>query len=569
MKPIAPGHPQAPAPAPEPQPSDDKAITQRFIDQLPGSVYLKDSQLRLLMVNQYLGRMLGVDPQTLIGKTNDEIFPPDFAATITELDQRMLAQGGSRTVEETFNGRHFETSMFVMDDAAGERLLGGISMDVTERFHAGEITRGLLHLNELGATLPEKDFLTAGLALAQKITHSTEGFLHFVSDDPPTLERVAGTPDTLINPASIWADCVRLKQTVVRNAGASEPQQRMISVPVMDGGTVRMLLGVGNKDTDYDAADVDTLHLIGNDLWRIASRARAEIALKQRVEELVAVNEQLTQAQLQLLQSEKMASIGQLAAGVAHEINNPIGFVKSNFSAMAQYVDDLLDIAAAYAEAEATLGEPFTHAFSVVRQRKQAADHDFLITDLTQLIHESRDGVDRISKIVQDLKDFSHSGDNDWQWSDLHIGLESTLGVAWNQLKYKAEVTRDFGALPEVYCLASQINQVVLNLLVNAAQAIPERGHIAIRTGTDGSHVWIEVQDDGCGMDEPQLARIFDPFYTTKPVGQGTGLGLSIAWGIVERHHGKIIVSSQAQLGTTFKIFLPIDPRSLHPALAA
>lgn len=590
MKPLPPDHalPQAP----QARPNADKALTQRFIDQLPGTVYLKDSQLRLLMVNQNLGRMLGVDPQTLIGKTSNEIFPPEFAATINALDQRMLAQGGSQTVEETFSGRHFETSMFVMTDAEGERLLGGISMDVTERFHAGEITRSLLRLNELGTTLPEKALLTAGLELAEKITHSTMGFLHFVNDDQETLELVTWTSGALkgctaaydahypISQAGIWADCFRLKKPVMFNDYASHQAKcglpeghtvlkRMISVPVMEGDKVRMMLGVGNKEADYDDADIDTLRLIGNDLWRIASRARAEAALKQRVEELVAVNEKLTQTQLQLLQSEKMASIGQLAAGVAHEINNPIGFVKSNFNSMATYVDDLLAIAAAYAEVEAKLGAPFADAFSVVQQRKQAADHAFLITDLQQLIHESRDGVDRISKIVQDLKDFSHAGDNDWQWSNLQTGLESTLGVAWNQLKYKAEVIREFGALPEVYCLASQINQVVLNLLVNAAQAITERGHITIRTGTDGTHAWIEVQDDGCGMDEQTVARIFDPFYTTKPVGQGTGLGLSIAWGIVERHHGKIVVNSQPQRGTTFKVILPIDPRNLQPNVSA
>lgn len=563
-----------------------QALTQRFIDQLPGSVYLKDSQLRLLMVNQGLGVMLGVDPQTLIGKTNYDIFPSDFAATITELDQQLLEQGGSQTVEEEFNGRHFETNMFVMDDESGERLLGGLSQDVTERFHAGELTRALLRINELGATqLPEKDFLTVGLELAEKLTGSAIGFLHFINDDQETLELVTWTFGALkgctaahdahypISQAGIWADCFRQRRPVVFNDYANFPNKiglpvghtvltRLISVPVIEGDNFRMMLGVGNKPTDYVSADVDALQLIGNDLWRIIRRARAEIALQQRVEELVTVNQKLTQIQLQLLQSEKMASIGQLAAGVAHEINNPIGFVKSNFGAMTQYVDDLLGIAAAYAQVEQQLGEPFAHAFKQVQQCKQAADHNFLMTDLPQLIRESREGVDRVSKIVQDLKDFSRAGDSDWQWSDLHKGLESTIGVAWNQLKYKADVIREYGTLPDVYCLVSQINQVVLNLLVNAAQAIPVHGHITIRTGTEGPQVWIEVHDDGCGIDAQHLARIFEPFYTSKPVGQGTGLGLSIAWSIVERHHGKILVDSDLHRGTTFKVILPIDFRS-------
>ena len=585
-----PDHPRPPALTPLSGQATD--LTQRFIDQLPGTVYLKDSQLRLLMANQNLGRMLGVDPQTLIGKTNHEIFPPEFAAVITALDQSMLAQGGTRTVEECFNGRHFETSMFVMTDASGGQLLGGLSMDVTERFHAAELTSALLRINELGDQLPEKDFLTTGLELAEQLTQSHMGFLHFVNDDQETLALVTWSSGALrgctaaydahypISQAGIWADCFRQKKAVVFNDYANYPAKaglptghtelaRLISVPVMEGNQVRMMLGVGNKATDYDEADVDTLRLIGNDLWRIVSRARAQVALKQRVDELEAVNQKLAQAQLQLLQSEKMASIGQLAAGVAHEINNPIGFVKSNFNTLAHYVDDLLGIARAYAEVESQLGAPFAPAFKVVQQHKQAADHDFLVTDLPQLIGESRDGVDRISKIVQDLKDFSHPGGNDWRWTDLQTGLESTLGVAWNQLKHKAEVTRDFAALPEVYCLGSQINQVVLNLLINAAQAITTHGHIALRTGTDGTDVWLEVQDDGCGMDAAHMARIFEPFYTTKPVGQGTGLGLSIAWGIVERHHGHIQVQSQVQQGSTIRVTLPIDPRQLNPETAA
>ena len=340
------------------------------------------------------------------------------------------------------------------------------------------------------------------------------------------------------------------------------PLLRLISVPVLEGSRVRMMLGVGNKALDYSENDVDTLRLIGNDLWRIVRRARAEAALQQRVEELVAVNKKLSQAQLQLLQAEKMASIGQLAAGVAHEINNPMGYVKSNFSLLARYVDGLLATVQAYAEVEQQLGEPLAGAFAQVHERKRSSDHDFLVAELAPLIRESREGVDRVIKIVQDLKTFSRLGDNDWQWSDLHAGLESTITVAWNQLKYKVELVRDYGVLPQVYCLASQINQVLLNLLVNAAQAIAERGHIWVRSGADASDAWIEVRDDGCGIEPQSLGRIFEPFYTSKPAGQGTGLGLSVAWGIVERHHGKITVDSVPGMGSTFRVMLPIDPRA-------
>jgi signal transduction histidine kinase len=186
------------------------------------------------------------------------------------------------------------------------------------------------------------------------------------------------------------------------------------------------------------------------------------------------------------------------------------------------------------------------------------------VTDLPALINESRDGVDRVSKIVMDLKNFSRVGDTAFQWADLHVGLESTINVVWNELKYKAEVVREYGELPQVLCVAPQINQVVMNLLVNAAQSIAEHGRITVRTGCEGDHVWIEVQDTGCGIPPEKQAHIFEPFYTTKPAGQGTGLGLSIAFGIVKQHHGSLTFCSQLGEGSTFRLTLPVNGKNMQ-----
>jgi signal transduction histidine kinase len=194
-----------------------------------------------------------------------------------------------------------------------------------------------------------------------------------------------------------------------------------------------------------------------------------------------------------------------------------------------------------------------------VRRRKLDLDYEFLINDLEQLIGESSEGVQRVSKIVQDLKSFSRSGDSTKEWSDLHAGIESTVNVVWNQLKYKVRIVREFGILPQVRCVQSQINQVVMNLLTNAEQSIGEKGCITLRTGTQGEEVWFEVQDDGCGIPAENQARLFEPFYTTKPVGKGTGLGLSISFGIVQRHGGNITVQSTPGQGSTFRVTLPID----------
>lgn len=264
---------------------------------------------------------------------------------------------------------------------------------------------------------------------------------------------------------------------------------------------------------------------------------------------------QLEEAHKQLLQSEKLASIGQLAAGVAHEINNPIGFVSSNLGTLKAYVEDLLTVLDAYLAVEGELAPASRQSLEALRRR---VDVDYLRRDIADLISESIDGTHRVRKIVQDLRDFSRTGDAEWQLADIHAGLESTLNVVWNEIKYKAEVVRDFGELPEIECLPSQLNQVFLNLLVNAAQSIADHGRITIRTRCLGDFVSIAVADTGSGLAPEIRDRIFDPFFTTKPVGKGTGLGLSVTYGIVERHGGHIEVDSEPGRGSVFTVFLPL-----------
>ena len=270
------------------------------------------------------------------------------------------------------------------------------------------------------------------------------------------------------------------------------------------------------------------------------------------------LNEKLAMAQDQLLQSEKLSSIGQLAAGVAHEINNPIGYIFSNFGTLEKYLAGLFEMLAAYAAAESLHTEPHTRAG--LRQLRERIELEFLMEDIPVLMRESREGIVRVRKIVQDLKDFSHVDANpEWQLADLAQGIDTTLNVVTNEIKYKADVVKEYGAMPEVQCLAPELNQVIMNLVVNAAHAIgPDRGTITIRTGTEGRNVWFEVADNGSGIPKESLARIFDPFYTTKPVGKGTGLGLSLSYGIVQKHHGRIDVQTEVGTGTTFRVTLPI-----------
>jgi hemerythrin-like metal-binding protein len=255
-----------------------------------------------------------------------------------------------------------------------------------------------------------------------------------------------------------------------------------------------------------------------------------------------------------LLQAEKMAAVGQLAAGVAHEINNPIGFVNSNLGTLRGYAMQLLGLVDACSKLTAT--DPAMAASFA--QAAAAAELPYLREDLDALLGESQEGLDRVKHIVQALKDFAHADNAEPVDADLLAGLESTLKVAGNELKYKADVVRALTPLPPVRCLPGQINQVFMNLLVNAAQAITDRGSITLRSGFDALGVWVEVEDSGCGIPAELLPRLFEPFFTTKPVGQGTGLGLAMSWDIiVNKHRGRFDVRSEPGRGSCFTVWLP------------
>ncbi len=265
---------------------------------------------------------------------------------------------------------------------------------------------------------------------------------------------------------------------------------------------------------------------------------------------------QLQEAQQQLLQSEKMASIGQLAAGVAHEINNPVGYINSNIVSLRGYIGDLFQVIDNYQQKRELLPDEIQQELQTLEKKH---DLNFLRDDIQDLLGESLEGISRVKQIVKDLKDFSHVDEAEWQEANLHDGLDSTLNIVWNELKYKAEVKKEYGQLPDIQCIPSQLNQVFMNMLVNAAHAIEERGVITISTGMEGGEwVWVQFSDTGKGISEEHIKRIFDPFFTTKPVGQGTGLGLSLSFSIVEKHNGRIEIDTELGRGTTFTIRLPV-----------
>ena len=301
---------------------------------------------------------------------------------------------------------------------------------------------------------------------------------------------------------------------------------------------------------------VENNHSLNSDLQ---FKTEMEKELIKHNQELTSLNEQLKITQEQLMQSDKLASIGQLAAGVAHEINNPIGYIFSNIGALEKYLSDLFSMLDYYESIENHITSD--EIKEEIKKRKNEVELDYLKDDIPDLMTQSKDGIDRVRKIVQSLKDFSHADSNqEWQWANIHHGIDSTLNVINNEVKYKADIVKEYGVIPDVECLPSQLNQVIMNLVANASHAMSDdkRGTITIRTSCENEQVKIEVSDDGSGIPEHVVKRIFEPFFTTKPVGKGTGLGLSLSYGIIKKHQGEIEVKTKIGEGTTFIITLPV-----------
>ena len=406
-----------------------------------------------------------------------------------------------------------------------------------------------------------------------------------VVDDDATNLRTLGEmlrPEYRVRLASSGEDALRIAGSELR------PDLILLDVmmPVMDGYEVLRRLqadevtrvipvifvtALHDDDSEQRGFELGAADFIHKPIRAAValSRIRAQIdarmardSLRRKAQHMARIAEQgaeqLENTRQQLLQSEKMASLGQLSAGIAHEINNPVGFVASNLAALERYLDDLFAIIDACA---ADTGAPAAQRLAEVRGLMQRVEYDYVRQDVLDLLAESKDGVERVRQIVADMKGLSHKGASGWQWADLHAGLDSTLNIARNEFKHRCTVVKRYGDLPPIRCIPSQLNQVFMNLVVNAAQAIEGSGEITLTTGRAGmDSICVSVADTGQGISAEGLSHLFEPFYTTKPVGKGTGLGLALSREIVLRHRGHIEVSSEPGKGTVFTLTLPIDP---------
>jgi signal transduction histidine kinase len=312
----------------------------------------------------------------------------------------------------------------------------------------------------------------------------------------------------------------------------------------------------------------------------IIDRKKAEESVRLAYEELEKSNKELKEMQSQLVQSEKLGSIGQLAAGVAHEINTPVGFVASNFETLENYMKKIKELLQMYGELlgeiEASEKTELLDKANTIGKSQNDMKIDFILKDLPGLFNDSREGIERITSIVQNLRDFSRIDQpGSLDKYNINDGIKATLVVAQNEIKYDADVKTELSEVPIILCNAGQINQVLLNILMNAVQAIKSqernnRGSITIRTYSTDDDVVCEISDDGPGIEPDKLPKVFDPFFTTKPVGKGTGLGLSVSYDIIViKHNGKLIADSSVDGGTKFTIKLPLSKKEAKNEMEA
>lgn len=519
-------------------------------------------------MNERFSEITGYSPEELIGKSSLMLYP----------DRNEYDRVGSGLYTNLFqNGRNsIESKWKRKDGRIVDILLSSSPLDINDP-QLGEVVT-VLDISDLKrsqeAILRERNKAQSYLDVA--------GVIMLVLNEDLTVHRINNKGCAILGykeqelidrdwcekcvPAEFRDDTRKIYNSIL---SGSVQDFEYYEGPVQTKDGKRRLIAWHHSVLRDENGKIKSILSSGED---ITERKESEEAIKRAYAELERANKDLKNMQMQIIQSEKLASIGQLAAGVAHEMNTPVGFVACNFETLEKYLEKFKKLLEMYShlsfEAANLEKEKILEHYEAIRRFAQEMKIDFILDDINALFSESKEGLSRVTTIIQNLRDFSRIDQvESFDQFDLNHGIESTLAVARNTIKYQANVITEFSDIPKVMCNGSQINQVLLNILVNAAHAIEtqhrnEMGNIKIRTYADSDYVYCDIEDDGPGIPAEYLKKIYEPFFTTKPAGKGTGLGLSVSYDIiVNKHKGELLVDSTLGKGTKFTIKLPIKSR--------
>jgi|GEM_PF-457168 len=538
---------------------ESRTILRSLIDAVGETLLMIDKEGEILVINQKGSQRLGKSIKDLIGAGFYDCFNPQTAARIKEGINKAFQTGKDVFLEDVELDRIYETHIYpVLDDGKGAARAVIFSTDITAHRQmeqnlkeSEEKYRSIFEntIEGIFQSTPEGRYLSTNTALAHMYGFETpEEMINNISDIAHEL---------YVDPEKrTWVKKEVEEKGFIKNFEVE--RYRKDKTKFWASMNVRSVRDENGK-IYYEGTAEDVTR-------RIEAEERIQqilLQLEEKNKELQNAYEELKGSQAKIIQSEKMASIGQLAAGVAHEINNPTGFVISNLYSLLKYIERLNEF---YNTQEKVLEEFIqsdTKHQEIILERiktsKGSLKIDYIREDSVNLIRESIDGAERVKKIVQDLKSFSHVDDKAFIMADIRNILDTTLNIVWNELKYKANLKKEYGEVPLTICNPGQIGQVFMNLLVNAAQALENYGEITIRTWHDKTHIYVSISDSGCGISEEHKKRLFEPFFTTKEIGKGTGLGLSISYDIIRKHNGEILVASKKGKGTIFTVKIPIQ----------
>jgi PAS domain S-box-containing protein len=533
----------------------DRRIYRHIFENMVEVLYRADNQGKITLISPSAIDMFGYGSvEELIGKNIAETFYSDptdrdiFLDKLAELKKVVHYP----LVLKKKDGSVFHcktTSYYIYDDNHNMVGVEGIIMDTSEQFLAEQAHQQAADI---------VDNMQVGIYIYHLEDLEDDGTLRMISANPAS-EKLTGVP-----PSEVIGKTLDENFPGLREKGI--PQKYAEVIRSQEPWEIEDIY-YGDERVISAAFSVKAFPLpnnqVGVSFENIMGRKKIENEIRAKNEELEKNLARIKEMHIQLAMSEKMASLGEITAGVAHEIKNPLNFITGTVEPLKRDISDLLEVLEKYESVIADLD--LQEAFHEVDTFKSEIEFDFLLSEIHKLMEGISEGANRTKEIVKSLGSFSHKGDDKFAMHNIHEGIDSTLILLGNKIKNRITIHKDYGDTPEIECLPDRLNQVFMNILSNAIQAIDENGEIFIKTKSEGSNVIIKIRDSGKGMTEEVQKRVFEPFYTTKGMGKGTGLGLSISCSIVEQHNGKIDISSEPSKGTEFIITLPVQQKSGTP----